>query len=176
MISNIMDNYFINTGISPSIWHYHTSLFSLLSLIYLQYLRHDDNGIFLTLIIATHMIRKGKLTYQLSIPINAFSITNTEVNSLFVNAIVNRIIGIWNRFERKICCFLGFPLVPTTGDSFFYISGFLHHNSSHHAAQNNPSHGTKISWHFLFLIWISLINIFQSSKSRLSEFFFSSAF
>ena len=71
MISNISDNYFINIRISPHIWHYHTSLFSLMSLIYLQYLSHDDNGISLTPVITTHMIRKDKLTYQLPIPNNS---------------------------------------------------------------------------------------------------------
>ena len=43
-----------------------------MSLQYLQYLRHDDNGISLTLTRATHMIRKDKLTYHLLIPVNSF--------------------------------------------------------------------------------------------------------
>ena len=45
MISNIMDNYFIDICISPRSGHYHTSLFPLFLPIYLQHLRHDDNGI-----------------------------------------------------------------------------------------------------------------------------------
>ena len=31
-------------------------------------------------------------------------------------------------------------------------------------------------WHFLFLIWISLVSIFQSSKLRMSELYFNSVF
>ena len=42
-----------------------------MSLQYDQYLRHDDNGISLTPIRATHMIRKDKLTYHLLIPVNS---------------------------------------------------------------------------------------------------------
>ena len=48
MISNIMDNYFIDIRISPQNGHIHTSLFPLFLQIYLQHLRRDDKGISLT--------------------------------------------------------------------------------------------------------------------------------
>ena len=42
--------------------------------------------------------------------------------------------------------------------------------------KTNPGHGTKISGHFLFLIWLSLNITFQSSHLRVSEFYSSSVF
>ena len=87
MISNIIDNYFIDICISPRNGHYHTLLF-------LQHLRHDENGISLTptsfTFICTHIIWKDKHTYPLSVPIitNYTTIRKTE---FFVNINVNRL-------------------------------------------------------------------------------------
>ena len=116
MISNIMDNYFIDIYISPRDGHYHTSLF-------LQHLRCDENGISLTSImftfICTHMIWKDKHTYPLSVPINTIY-TTIRRTEFFVNINVNRSNNNWdlNR-DYDICCFLcNFIMVIV-----LYISG-----------------------------------------------------
>ena len=77
---------------------------------------------------------------------------------------------------------------PTVGESTWIILYMGHHPWlwSHvwlneyswvHWALRRKYHGTQPGeWHFLFLIWISLHIIFQSSILRVSEFYFKSAF
>ena len=70
MISDIMNNNFIDICISPSIGHSHTSLkffsyFDIRTMLrkYSRFLRHFTNE-FTSI---THMVRKDKLTYHISV-------------------------------------------------------------------------------------------------------------
>ena len=144
-----MDNYFIDIHISPQNGHYCTSLFPLFLPIYLQHLRCNDNGISLTpttVTFFTHMIWKDKYTYLLSIPINALYTTNTELNSLLMQMLTDR---KHNNLDSNIVLNKNmlFPWISIIFYKWQWSTIFLVFcitDSSHHVAQNNPGHSTKI--------------------------------
>ena len=158
MISKITDNYFINICKSPWSGHYQTSLV-------LQHLRLDENGISLAptmLRLSIHMIWKDKHTYPLSIPI-IITYTTTRRTEFFVNININinrsKKEGNWTQSGTST---ISVSVLYTS--LVHQISRFscivIHFTSNvtvsvHHAAQNDPGHGTKILWHFLFLIYES---------------------
>ena len=93
------------------------------------------------------MIWKDKHTYQLLIPINALSTTNTELNSLLMQMLIDRKHNILDSnivLRKKYAVSLDFLYFVQTA-IVYHISGFCITDSSHHVAQNNPGHSTKIS-------------------------------